>query len=185
MRGLGLFGSLLAIVIASMAFAPASPAQAWGTQVIGSFSCSYGKVTFTLTWTGNSPNATGQWVEMSYTDNGWKPQTTTSVGPFHPTINTMSWDGLAPNTRHFLRFNQHFADGSWDPSLTFRFDTPGCSADGFTVIFNTMGQLGDYDCLGGDGDGPNFVQGPVNVGSYDPHGLDADGDGIGCEDDDG
>ncbi len=39
----------------------------------------------------------------------------------------------------------------------------------------------DYDCLGGRGDGPLYVRGPVHVGAYDPYGLDADGDGIGCE----
>ena len=181
MRGFGLLSSIVALAIAAMAFAPASPTEAWGTQVSVTFGCHYGEVTATLTWSGNSHYANGQWVEMSYTDNGWKPYTTTSVGPFHPKVNTMSWDGLLPNTRHFLRFNQQFADGSWDPSLTFRFDTPGCTADGFTVVFNTMGQLGDYDCEGGEGDGPNFVQGQVNVGVWDPHQLDADVDGIGCE----
>jgi hypothetical protein len=187
MRGLGLLGSLFAIVIAFSAIAPSASAyeHKWGTLVIGGFSCHYGKVTITMTWSGNSPYAAGQYVQMSYNDNGWKPYTTTTVGPFKPKINTMSWDGLKPNTRHFLRFNQQFADGSWDPSLTFRFDTPGCSADGFTVVYNTMGQLGDYDCLGGEGNGPNYVEGQVTVGTWDPYGLDGDGDSIGCEDGEG
>lgn len=39
----------------------------------------------------------------------------------------------------------------------------------------------DRDCAGGSGDGPIYVAGPVWVGSYDPYGLDADGDGRGCE----
>lgn len=39
----------------------------------------------------------------------------------------------------------------------------------------------DRDCLGGTGNGPLYVQGPVHVGSYDPYHLDADNDGIGCE----
>jgi len=39
---------------------------------------------------------------------------------------------------------------------------------------------GDYDCAG-SGDGPNYVVGPVEVLPPDPHGLDPDGDGIGCE----
>ena len=34
---------------------------------------------------------------------------------------------------------------------------------------------------GGSGDGPRYVQGPVTVTGSDPYGLDADGDGIGCE----
>jgi hypothetical protein len=41
---------------------------------------------------------------------------------------------------------------------------------------------GDYDCLGGSGNGPNYVQGPVYVVGYDEFGLDGnDNDGIGCE----
>lgn len=39
----------------------------------------------------------------------------------------------------------------------------------------------DQDCRGGSGDGPYFVDGPIWVGNYDPHNLDADNDGMGCE----
>jgi resuscitation-promoting factor RpfB len=40
----------------------------------------------------------------------------------------------------------------------------------------------DYDCAGGSGNGPAYT-GLVYVDqSYgDPYGLDADGDGVGCE----
>jgi beta-lactamase superfamily II metal-dependent hydrolase len=39
----------------------------------------------------------------------------------------------------------------------------------------------DYDCGGGSGNGPNYIQGPVRVVRHpDPHGLDANGDGWGC-----
>jgi NADPH-dependent glutamate synthase beta subunit-like oxidoreductase len=38
----------------------------------------------------------------------------------------------------------------------------------------------DYDCARGSGDGPNYT-GRVAVVGSDPHGLDADGDGVGCE----
>jgi hypothetical protein len=37
----------------------------------------------------------------------------------------------------------------------------------------------DYDCEGGDGDGPGYV-GPVRVSGLDPFGLDRDHDGHGC-----
>jgi hypothetical protein len=43
-----------------------------------------------------------------------------------------------------------------------------------------LDQSGDYDCAGGSGDGPNFTETVQVVGS-DPYGLDADGDGVGCE----
>lgn len=39
----------------------------------------------------------------------------------------------------------------------------------------------DYDCAGGSGNGPEYT-GYVTVVGYDEYGLDADGDGAGCED---
>jgi hypothetical protein len=41
--------------------------------------------------------------------------------------------------------------------------------------------IGDYDCAGGSGNGPNYVSGPIRVLPPDPFDLDRDGDGIGCE----
>jgi len=38
----------------------------------------------------------------------------------------------------------------------------------------------DYDCEGGSGNGPDYT-GTVRVVGYDEYGLDADGDGYGCE----
>ncbi|HEX5527901.1 MAG TPA: hypothetical protein VFX44_11990 [Solirubrobacterales bacterium] len=38
----------------------------------------------------------------------------------------------------------------------------------------------DYDCEGGSGNGPDYT-GEVTVIGVDHYGLDADGDGIGCE----
>lgn len=41
--------------------------------------------------------------------------------------------------------------------------------------------IGDYDCAGGSGNGPNYVKGPIRVLRPDPFGLDSDHDGVGCE----
>ena len=38
----------------------------------------------------------------------------------------------------------------------------------------------DYDCEGGSGNGPYYT-GEVTVVGVDHYGLDADGDGVGCE----
>jgi Staphylococcal nuclease homologue len=40
--------------------------------------------------------------------------------------------------------------------------------------------VSDYDCAGGSGNGPAYT-GQVRVVGHDEYGLDADGDGIGCE----
>ena len=39
----------------------------------------------------------------------------------------------------------------------------------------------DVDCAGGDGNGPEYVQGPVRVLGTDIYQLDRDRDGIACE----
>jgi hypothetical protein len=39
----------------------------------------------------------------------------------------------------------------------------------------------DYDCEGGSGDGPEYVQGPIEVVGDDHFDLDRDGDGVACE----
>lgn len=39
----------------------------------------------------------------------------------------------------------------------------------------------DVDCASGSGNGPRYVSGPITVTGSDPYGLDADGDGYGCE----
>jgi PASTA domain len=42
--------------------------------------------------------------------------------------------------------------------------------------------IGDYECAGGSGNGPNYVEGPLRVFPPDPFDLDGnDNDGIGCE----
>jgi PASTA domain len=39
----------------------------------------------------------------------------------------------------------------------------------------------DYDCAGGSGNGPGYVEGPIRVRPPDPFDLDREGDGWGCE----
>jgi hypothetical protein len=39
----------------------------------------------------------------------------------------------------------------------------------------------DYDCAGGSGNGPKYVEGPLRVRPPDPFDLDREGDGVGCE----
>jgi beta-lactam-binding protein with PASTA domain len=39
----------------------------------------------------------------------------------------------------------------------------------------------DYDCAGNEGNGPEYVDGPVRVTGPDRYDLDRDGNGIGCQ----
>ena len=45
-----------------------------------------------------------------------------------------------------------------------------CLADG----------VGDWDCAGGNGNGPNYIKGPIRVRPPDPFKLDGNGDGTAC-----
>jgi lamin tail-like protein len=42
-------------------------------------------------------------------------------------------------------------------------------------------EASDYDCTGGEGDGPEYVEGPIAIVGEDHFDLDGDGDGIACE----
>jgi hypothetical protein len=55
------------------------------------------------------------------------------------------------------------------------------AANGGGYSAPSYGPAMDKDCYGGKGDGPLWQYGPIYVGGYDPHGLDADNDGTGCE----
>jgi Excalibur calcium-binding domain. len=53
----------------------------------------------------------------------------------------------------------------------------GCPGGGYAPSYSAV----DYDCAGGSGDGPYYVQGPFRLNGPDTYYLDADGDGIACE----
>jgi hypothetical protein len=59
--------------------------------------------------------------------------------------------------------------------------SPSCTP-GYSPCLVSHGGA-DYDCAGGSGDGPYYTEPGVTyrVTGSDPYGLDADGDGYGCE----
>ena len=56
----------------------------------------------------------------------------------------------------------------------------GCGAPAYQPTYYKSSSS-DYDCAGGGGNGPFYVQGPFRLNGPDVYGLDRDGDGIGCE----
>lgn len=55
----------------------------------------------------------------------------------------------------------------------------GCSGGGYSP--SPSYSAVDYDCAGGGGNGPRYVQGPFRLTGPDIYGLDGDSDGIACE----
>jgi len=73
----------------------------------------------------------------------------------------------------------------WDPAGMLDEETSSAAAADNSCDANYKGECldpdaYDYDCANGSGNGPEYA-GPVEVVGADPFGLDADGDGYGCE----
>ena len=85
-----------------------------------------GTVTVTFSWTGNHPSALQQWLDLSIQNNGWIWGTYSGAGPFHATQTSFVWDGLKPNTYYYMRHNQGFSNGAWDPTQTYWILTKNC-----------------------------------------------------------
>lgn len=62
---------------------------------------------------------------------------------------------------------------------------PGSAAHAETCDENYSGACvpvaSDVDCAGGNGNGPEYVAGPVYVVGHDIYKLDRDGDGVACD----
>jgi len=85
--------------------------------------------------------------------------------------------------RAYLRNSAGTLMSTWPPAATPT-PTPKPPAanchPSYAGVCLTPG-IGDYDCAGGSGNGPNYVAGPVRVVGWDEFDLDRDNDGIGCE----
>jgi hypothetical protein len=121
--------ALLAVagVIGAAAFY-AIPSQAATTQLYTLQTClPDGSVRVDFSWQGNDRNATQQWLDLSLFNNNWQWGTFLGAGPMPGSQNALRWDGLIPGVTHFVRVNQQLANGAWDPSGTFYFDTRACT----------------------------------------------------------
>lgn len=108
--------------------------------------------------------------------------TTTSLSTIPTTASTTS---LAPTTAESSTTGSTTATEAPTTSPPTTIETTTTSAAGSGCDPNYSGCVpvaSDVDCAGGSGNGPAYVAGPVRVIGQDIYGLDADNDGIGCED---
>lgn len=96
------------------------------------------------------------------------PQRSEATRPRAP-----SYSGSNPNTPDV---NSSKAPRSSPVSPTKR-DASGCDPNYSGCVPIAL----DVDCVGGRGNGPAYVEGPVQVVGNDIYDLDRDGDGIACE----
>src|ERR1044071_5027267 len=78
-----------------------------------------GRVTVYFLWSGGTANPRQQWIDLSTQNNNWIPGAFLSAGPFGPNAQSFDWNGMMPNTRHFIRVNQLLQNNSWDASPTY------------------------------------------------------------------
>jgi len=89
--------------------------------------CKDGRASVSLMWSGGSPNARQQWVDLSTQLNYWVPGTFSGSGPFAADVASYDWTGLASKSRYYVRVNQLLQNNSWDPSETYYIDTIDCT----------------------------------------------------------
>ncbi len=114
----------------------------------------------------------------------------------HGQTHTWQWNGansagtVQPPGKYWLRvvsiyYGQKTAS-AWHPVTIKKKTTSGGSGSnctpGYSPCLVDHGGA-DYDCEGGSGNGPYYTAPGVtyHVSGSDPYGLDADGDGLGCE----
>jgi hypothetical protein len=183
----------LAAALAVFCFFSVGPQSSQGAAFDMSVAqtCSGGRANVTFSWRGSGGQ---QWLDLSLADNGFAPGTFVGAGPVFGSSYT--WTGLLGGSRHYVRVNQYLSNGAWDTSETWVFTTQcGPTPDVRPANCHPSYQggtdtktggcirsgVGDYDCAGGSGNGPNYVRGPVYVVGPDVFDLDRDGDGVGCE----
>lgn len=126
-RSLAFLAAAMGILTAG-AF-PAMPSQAATSQLYTQQSClPDGSVRLQFSWRGNDASAVQQWLDLSLFNNGWEWGTFLGAGPLAAAQGSLQWDGLIGDTTHFVRLNQQFASGAWDPSPTFSFRTIDCAS---------------------------------------------------------
>ncbi len=101
--------------------------------------------------------------------------------PPAPPAATISTPRSAPHTTVPARTPARAAAAPARPTATTAAAAPLAVCDPAYPDVCLKDGIGDYDCAGGSGNGPNYVTGPVRVLSPDPFGLDSDHDGVGCE----
>jgi hypothetical protein len=89
--------------------------------------CKDGRASVSLIWSGGSPNARQQWVDVSAQNNGWLPGTFSGAGPFTADVSQYEWTGLASKARYYVRVNQLLPSNLWDASQTYFIDTIDCT----------------------------------------------------------
>jgi hypothetical protein len=131
------------------------------------------------------PNAsTGETTEVSQTTGASEVTTATTAEPATTEVAAPSSAATAPADSGTTAPAEAVATTAAPTSQATTTVAPTTTAAGPACDPNYSGCVpvaSDVDCAGGSGNGPEYVQGPVQVVGSDIYGLDNDSDGVGCE----
>lgn len=145
-----------------------------------------GGIAIRFRWAPATPAVSVQWLEIVQ-EGGYGY---TSFGPLSPDTAETFVSGFLNDVSYAFRLS-YLANAGWESTSVgaFRFicgiglpqsnSTAGCHPAYTGACLNRDSE--DYDCDGGEGDGPDYIGGPVRLVANDVFGLDDDGDRVGCE----
>src|SRR5688572_745977 len=133
-----------------------------------------------LSWENGDPAAFESWLDISVEDPTWEAGAYLAFGPNPPSVSRISVSretvGIE-STQLFIRISERLPDDTWASSPTFQVAIEECATDmsiDLQPLYSSqLPQDDDLNCqdLGFE----------VIIDDHDPHGLDADGNGIGCQ----
>ena len=103
-----------------------SGVAAASAPIYATSACVSGQAATRIDWGAIEANAKEVWVDLSYYDNGFKPDTFRTTGPIPTGQNSLGWNSLTPETTYFVRVNQLLSNGQWDATRTYFFKTASC-----------------------------------------------------------
>ena len=138
--GRAAFLAALLVVAGLGVFVPPHEADAAMELKAASQACNSGKISVQFTWRRTpsifSPYA---WLDLSLYDNNWEEGS--YISSSSTTLYWHTWDGLMPDSDHYIRLNELLPDGSTISTPTLHFKTERCSMEpaGFDVVLTFLG----------------------------------------------
>lgn len=124
-----LLAALIAIVIALALFSPASVSAT--AQLNATTSCTTNS-TFEATfyWSDIRSDTTQVQLQLSYYENGWRPNTYQTSGWRSPDTNRLTWPDLPTGRTYFFGLQQGLTNGTAEISPTYYVESPTCATPG-------------------------------------------------------
>lgn len=129
--------TILAIVLVAIALIPSRHVEA-APQLYASTSCTTAS-TFEATfyWTDVRRDTRQVELQLSYYDNGWRPNTYQASGWRSPDTTRLSWSSLPTGRTYFFALQAALADGTFELGPTYYVEAPICATPGQPAVITS------------------------------------------------